>query len=247
VLVELGHVVTRSLEHTSQLQPVGVGLLSSHDGHVLDVGWETHGHSTSLLLSVEASEVETHGDDQNELDTPTSDVDVETGVIEWSLFSQIYLGAYDITDGKSSEHHGGGDNSLGGTGSVQVAPRDEQGLDARKEEGGVVAAHEPAGAGSGDLSKTDGTTDGEENDDSDNGPSHLDFVGDVDTEKQTDDTDGTGGHLHEDSGEGVCISAQDRPLQENDIPKPKPFVIRPPKAPIPPDGHAAQNHMAHQP
>lgn len=92
-------------------------------------------------------------------------------------------GSTHVTNGQSSEHRGGGQDTLGGTRSVQVAPRDEEGLDAGEDESGVVTAHKRGRLVSWHLGKTDGSGDGEERDDRDNGPSHLDLVGDEDGEE----------------------------------------------------------------
>jgi hypothetical protein len=79
--------------------------------------------------------------------------------------------------------------------------------DGREEVSDVVAGHEGAGVGVGDLGETEGTGDGEESDDGEDGPPHLDAVGDVDGEEKSDDTDTASGHLHEDGGESVETEA----------------------------------------
>lgn len=75
--------------------------------------------------------------------------------------------------------------------------------DGREEVSDVVAGHQTTGTLPRNLGKTNRTGNGENYDDSENGPSKLDLVGDEDTGQQSDDTNGTGWHLHENSGESV--------------------------------------------
>jgi hypothetical protein len=124
----VGHVETGAGHHLGELDLVRLGLGDGHDRDVLDVGGHAHGDAASLLLLVEVAEVEAHRDDEDELDTPAANVDVETGVVVRGLLGQVDLGTNDVSDGESAEHGGGGDDSLGGAGSVEVAPGDEEGL-----------------------------------------------------------------------------------------------------------------------
>lgn len=97
VLEQLGLGHSLLGEHSGELLLVRVGLLVRHDGHVLEVGGETHGDALGLLLPVEVGEVESHGDDEQAEDRPAADVDVETGVVVRRLLGEVDLGSDDLT------------------------------------------------------------------------------------------------------------------------------------------------------
>ncbi len=67
-------------------------------------------------------EVLTHRDDEEELNRPTTDIDIESGLVVRSLFGEVYLRTNDISDGEGAKHGGGGHDSFGGPGRVEAAP-----------------------------------------------------------------------------------------------------------------------------
>lgn len=75
------------------------------------------------------------------------------------------MGRTHVSNGQSCEHGARGNNTLGGTSRVEVAPGDEEGLDCREEECDVVTAHETSRGASRDLCQANGAANGKDDDD----------------------------------------------------------------------------------
>lgn len=90
------------------------------------------------------------------------------------------------------------------------------------------------------MGESCGTGDWEETDTGNDGESKLVFVGEPNGDQEDADTEHTSWDLHEDSVQrGLLVSTRTERRRGGHT-KPKPLVIIPPKAPIPPEGVAQQ-------
>ena len=90
------------------------------------------------------------------------------------------------------------------------------------------------------MGESCGTGDREDTDSGNDRESKLVFVGEPNGDQEDTDTEDTSWDLLQDSVQGSLLVSTRHEMRRSGLTKPKPLVMIPPKAPIPPEGVAQQ-------